>query len=51
MVLFGYSGGDTVADLLAALRDIAIKLITVAVNLNHTDWNDLHHIRPLIKLA
>lgn len=47
LILIGYSGGATVAALLAVQRDDVIKLITVAGNLDHKAWTDFHHITPL----
>ena len=45
--LVGFSGGGTVAALLAARRDDVIKLITVAGNLDHQAWTTHHNISPL----
>lgn len=45
--LVGYSGGATVAALLAARRDDVKQLITVAGNLDHAYWTQLHQITPL----
>jgi dienelactone hydrolase len=47
LVLVGYSGGAAVAALLAAQRDDVIKLITVAGNLDHQAWTQLHNLSPL----
>ncbi len=45
--LIGYSGGGTVAALLAARRRDVNSLITVAANLDHQTWTQLHRISPL----
>ncbi len=47
LVLVGYSGGGAIAALLAAKRDDVAKLITVAGNLDHQSWTNLHKISPL----
>ncbi len=47
LVLVGYSGGGAVAALVAARRNDVVRLITVAGNLDHRAWTDLHHIPPL----
>jgi serine hydrolase FSH1 len=47
LVLVGYSGGAAVAALLAAQRDDVIKLITVAGNLDHQAWTQLHNLSTL----
>ena len=47
LVLVGYSGGGAVATILTTQRDDVVKLITVAGNLDHKAWTDLHHISPL----
>lgn len=47
MGLIGYSGGGTVAALIAA-RHLNIKwLVTVAANLDHKAWTEFHHVSPL----
>lgn len=50
-VLVGYSGGATVAGLIAVQnRDIKVrKLITIAGLLNHKEWTAYHHVPPLAK--
>lgn len=48
LVLVGYSGGGTVASLLAARRSDAIRLVTVAGNLDHRAWTTFHRIDPLL---
>lgn len=45
--LVGYSGGGTVAVLLAAQRDDVSSIVTVAANLDHASWTSLHGITPL----
>ncbi len=47
ITLVGYSGGGAVAALLAAERHDVLRLITVAGNLDHAAWTDLHRISPL----
>lgn len=45
--LIGFSGGGTLAVLLAARRNDIIKIITIAANLDHTLWTDMHQVTPL----
>ena len=45
--LVGYSGGGTVAALIAARRNDVTSLTTIAANLDHVKWTDLHGITPL----
>lgn len=45
--LFGYSGGGTVAALLAARRADVVQLVTVAGNLDHATWTKLRKVSPL----
>lgn len=45
--LIGYSGGGAVAALVAARRTDVTALITVAGNLDHAAWTDMHRITPL----
>ena len=45
--LVGYSGGGTVASIVAALRDDVELLVTVAGNLDHKRWTDFNQIDPL----
>lgn len=45
--LYGYSGGGTVAALVAARRRDVLSLTTVAANLDHALWTALHDISPL----
>lgn len=47
LTLVGYSGGGTVAALVAARRNDVASLLTIASNLNHKFWTDLHDISPL----
>jgi dienelactone hydrolase len=45
--LVGYSGGGTVAALVAAQRDDVRRLVTVAANLDLAAWSSLHRLTPL----
>ncbi len=45
--LTGYSGGGTLAALLAARRDDVKELVTVAANLDHRSWTSLHGVSEL----
>lgn len=45
--LFGYSGGGTLAVLVAAQRQDVKLIKTVAANLNHKEFTKLHHVTPL----
>ncbi|MGZ7459548.1 alpha/beta hydrolase [Pseudomonas sp. Ma2-10] len=45
--LVGYSGGATLALLLAARRNDLREVITVAGNLDHALWTRYHRVRPL----
>ena len=45
--LVGYSGGGTIAALLAARRNDVEQLVTIAANLDHVAWTKLHQISPL----
>ena len=47
IVLIGYSGGGAIAALLAAQRKDVTRLVTVAGNLDHVLWTQLHHVSPL----
>ncbi len=47
VILVGYSGGGAIASLTAAQRTDVIGLITVAGNLDHRIWTELHNITPL----
>lgn len=47
LVLVGYSGGAALALLVAARRDDVQHIITVAGNLDHQAWTQLHKITPL----
>lgn len=47
VVLIGFSGGGTLARLLAARRNDVVALITVSANLDHDLWSRLHGYRPL----
>jgi len=47
LTLVGYSGGGTVATLVAGRRNDVISLITVVSNLDHDFWADLHKFSPL----
>ena len=48
LTIIGYSGGGTVAALIAARRNDVASLITIASNLDHKYWTDMHNISPLI---
>lgn len=48
ITLVGYSGGASLAALLAAKRDDITKLISVAGNLDHEQWTTTQKISPLI---
>ena len=45
--LVGYSGGGTVAALIAARRSDVVGLTTVASNLDHAAWTAHHELTPL----
>jgi len=45
--LFGYSGGGAIAALVAARRDDVSRLVTIAGNLDHENWTNLHQVSPL----
>jgi hypothetical protein len=45
--LFGYSGGGTIAALVAARRNDVTRLVTVAGNMDHAFWTDYHKVSPL----
>ena len=47
LILVGYSGGGTVAALLAAQRNDVKYLITLAGNLDHQRWTNWHKLTPL----
>jgi len=47
LTLVGYSGGGTVAALIAARRNDVSILVTIASNLDHKFWADLHHLNLL----
>ncbi len=47
LVLIGYSGGGTLARLLAGRRDDVRGLVTVAANLDHEAWAAHHGYLPL----
>lgn len=47
LVLAGYSGGGTMAALIAARRDDVRALLTVASPLDHAAWTRLHGVSPL----
>ncbi len=47
--LIGYSGGGTVAALVAAKRSDVRRLITVAANLDLAAWTALHRLSPLAR--
>jgi pimeloyl-ACP methyl ester carboxylesterase len=45
--LIGFSGGGTIAVILAGLRKDTVEIITVAANLDHKLWTKLHKVTPL----
>lgn len=47
LTLVGYSGGGTIAALIAARRNDVSSFITIASNLDHEFWTKLHDISPL----
>lgn len=47
IALIGYSGGGTIAALIAARRTDVAWLVTIAANLDHKSWTHLHQITPL----
>ena len=47
IALVGYSGGGAVATLIAARRQDVAWLVTIAANLDHKTWTDLHQVTPL----
>ena len=47
IALVGYSGGGTVAALIAARRQDVAWLVTIAANLDHKSWTDIHQVTPL----
>ncbi len=48
LTLIGYSGGGSVAALIAARREDVSLLVTIAGNLDHKFWTDLHNMSPLV---
>ena len=48
LILVGYSGGGTVAALLAERRNDVAQLITVAGNLDTGKWVNQHQLSPLV---
>jgi len=48
LILVGYSGGGTIAALLAARRDDVSLLVTVAANLDTEFWTKHHQVSPLV---
>lgn len=48
LVLLGYSGGGTLAMLIAARQPKTAAVVTVAANLDTARWTELHKQRPLI---
>lgn len=47
LLLFGYSGGGTVAALIAARRPDTAALVTVAAPVDHAAWTRHHRVLPL----
>lgn len=48
LVMIGYSGGGSVAALVAARRSDVSALITLAANLDHRAWTAHHNVPPLL---
>jgi hypothetical protein len=46
--LFGYSGGGTLAALIASQRNDIDLLVTIAANIDHQAWTTFHNDSPLI---
>ncbi len=49
VILVGYSGGGAVAALVASQRHDVDRLVTVAGNLDHALWTQLHAVAPLAR--
>ena len=49
LLLFGYSGGGTVAALIAARRSDTAALVTIAAPLNHDAWTRHHQLSLLLR--
>ncbi|EAR22505.1 alpha/beta hydrolase [Nitrococcus mobilis] len=49
LVLIGYSGGGTLARLVAQRRDDVLALVTIAANLDHRRWTAHHQYLPLTR--
>ena len=47
VTLIGYSGGGTLALLVAARMELPVTVITVAANLDTAAWTDFHGVLPL----
>lgn len=47
LILVGYSGGGTIAALLAGRRDDVHSLITLAANLDLQEWTQHHRLSPM----
>ncbi len=47
LILTGYSGGGTLAALIAAERKDVIMLVTIAANLDNRAWTSYHEVSPL----
>ncbi|MBF0203222.1 MAG: alpha/beta hydrolase [Desulfamplus sp.] len=45
--LVGFSGGGTIAILLAVFRNDILKITTIAANLDHVLWTNQHKVTPL----
>jgi len=48
LTLIGYSGGGTIAALIAARRNDVSSFITIASNLDHKFWTEFHGISPMV---
>jgi len=47
VILVGYSGGGSLAVLVAARRTDVLQIVTVAANLDHQKWTNDHSVTPL----
>lgn len=47
LILVGYSGGAAVAALVAAKRGDVVRLVTVAGNMDHRKWTEMHSVPEL----
>lgn len=47
IALVGYSGGGTIATIIAARRNSVAWFVTIAANLDHETWTSLNQVTPL----